>query len=98
MQKNAIGLPERERTLVLNQIRRLEEIMTMIKHTSQALSKNVTVLSAILREQKLSSREPQSEAITQMFIMLDLSLRGAAMLRETHESLSDRLTEQKNSI
>jgi hypothetical protein len=98
MSRKETGWQEREKTSVLNQIKRLEEIIATIKSTSQAMSKNVIGLSGILREERLSSQEQQSEAIAPMFIMLDLSLKGAATLRETHELLNARLIELKNSI
>jgi len=98
MPKKETDLQERERISALNQIRRLEEITSTIKSTSQAMSKNVTELSATLREKRLSKTDQPSEVTELTFIMLDLSLKGAATLRETHELLVGRLTELKNKL
>jgi hypothetical protein len=98
MPKKEIDSQERERTNALNQIKRLEEIIATIKSTSQALNKRVTELSGILREKPQSKKELPKEEIEPMFIMLDLSLKGAATLKEIHASLSGRLIELKNSL
>jgi hypothetical protein len=97
MRKKETGLQEREKTLVKSQIKKLDEIIAMIRSTKLALNKNVTELSGILREQRLSRQEPSSEEIAKMFIMLDLSLRAAATLKETQELLDVRLTELRNN-
>ena len=98
MPKNETGTQERAKTVVLSQIKKLDEIIPMIRNTQQSLNKSVTAQSAMLREETRLETELPEEVIKLMFTTLDRYLKAGQMLKETEELLAAQATALKNNL
>jgi hypothetical protein len=98
MQKKETDSQEREKTLVLSQIRKLDETIATIKSTRLSLNKRRTELSGILREQMLSKKEKSNGEAVKMYTTLSHYVAAEATLLKILGSFQNLQTELKNNL